>query len=136
MSLHGDTPLDTVIINTSVAGTLQLTSVEQIVCDKLSVLFTQSRFRRAKDLYDMWLILSNCNPDVKKVIELLRAKGAFPLPVDKAPFQDNCIKEMEHAYDKFILRDPVSEEALLKPAYSEVVSKVGAFMVKFMRDDT
>lgn len=136
VSLHGDVLLDTMIVDTTIAGTLRLTTIEQVVCDKLSVLFTRSCFRRAKDLYDMWLILSNCAPDVQKVAELLNARNAFPLPLERAPFRDDCIKEMEHAYDRFILKDPISEEPLSKPPYSEVVTKVGAFMTKFMRDDT
>lgn len=136
ISLHGAHPLDSFVMDTELVGPIRLTTVEQILCDKLSVLFSRSRFRRAKDLYDTWLILENCNPDVNKIAELLQQREVFPLPVEKAPFRDDCIKEMEHAYERFKLKDPVTEEELEKPPYAEIVSRVGGFLVKFMRDDT
>lgn len=136
ISLHGGTPLDTMVMDTSIAGQLRLTTIEQIVCDKLSVCFTRSRFRRAKDLYDLWLILQSCTPNVAKVRELLAQREAYPLPVEKAPFRDDCIVQMEHAYNKFILRDPYSETEQDKPDFKEVVRATSGFMSKFMRDDT
>lgn len=98
--------------------------------------FSRSRFRRAKDLYDTWLIVNNCKPNLDMVSRILTAKGIYPLPLDKAPFRDDCILEMQHAYEKFRLIDPITEQEINKPDFFEIVKVVGNFLVKFMRDDT
>lgn len=79
ISLHGAVPLDCIVLNTSIVGTLTLTTIEQILTDKLSVLFSRTRFRRSKDLYDVWLILEHCFPDESKIRKLLSERGLYPL---------------------------------------------------------
>lgn len=135
ISLHRN-DLDFMVMETSVVGTVQLTTVEQIVTDKLTVAFSRSRFRRAKDVYDLWLIISNCNISASKVARLLYLREIYPLPVDKAPFSEDCYEQMKHAYEKFILKDPFAEGELQKPDFIEVVSVVSKFMTQFMEDDT
>lgn len=123
-------------METSVAGTVQLTTIEQIVTDKLTMTFSRSRFRRAKDVYDLWSIISNCDVSSSKVAQLLRLREIYPLPVDKAPFREDCYEQMKHAYEKFVLKDPFAEGELQKPDFTEVVTVVSKFMTQFMEDDT
>lgn len=71
-----------------------------------------------------------------KFVSYFRREAYILYPVDKTPFRDDCIEQMEHAYDKFVLRNPYTEEPQSTPPFEEVVAKVSTFMVKFMRDDT
>lgn len=43
---------------------------------------------------------------------------------------------MRHAYDKFVLIDAETGTPKDKPLFSEVVTVVGSFLVRFMEDDT
>lgn len=136
ISLEGDIPLDCELVETKLGGTLHLTTLEQVLCDKLSVLYSKSRFRRAKDLYDTWLILTTTEPNIDKLISLLYARDKYPLPLKEAPFREEYIIDMRHAYDKFVLLDAETGTPKDKPLFSEVVTVVGSFLVRFMEDDT
>lgn len=136
VSLEGDVPLATTQIDTAIAGPLCLTTTEQVLCDKLRVLYSRLRFRRAKDLYDVWLILNHGSYNVHVLREMLITCGVYPLPVAECPFRDDYIRDMQHAYEKFRLIDAVTEEEVAKPDFFTVVEVVGGFLVQFMEDDT
>lgn len=130
VSLGGE-KLDVVTLNTSVAGDIKMTSVEQVLADKLSVLYSPRRFRRAKDLYDVWQIINSCTIDHEKLIACLRVRNVYPLPAALAPFCEQCYEQVEHAYNTLRILDPITEELSPKPDFSEIVSTVGKFTSKF-----
>lgn len=131
VSLGGDT-LDTLVMNTSVAGRVHLETIEQVLADKLTVLYSRKRFRRVKDLYDIWQIVSSCSIDVNRLAGLLKERDILPLPLDKAPFNEEHYLQLEHAYDKLQILDPNTEEPTDKPSFESVVATVGKFTIPFM----
>lgn len=118
--------------NTSVAGTVTLTSAEQVLADKLSVLFSSKRYRRSKDLYDIWQIINNCSINEQSLVECLYVRGIYPLPASQAPFGEECYTKMEHAYNTLQIRDPDTEALTSKPPFSEAVASVGKFTASLM----
>lgn len=131
VSLGGDT-LDTLVMDTGVAGRVHLETIEQVLADKLTVLYSRKRFRRAKDLYDIWQIISSCSIDTDRLAALLRARDILPLPLDKAPFNEEHYLQLEHAYDRLQILDPNTELPVGKPSFEEIVAVVGKFTIPFM----
>lgn len=131
ISLGGEA-LDTIVMDTSVAGTVRLESVEQVLADKLTVLYSRKRFRRSKDLYDVWQIITSCSPNIDALVSCLLKRDLYPLPLDLAPFREECYLQMEHAYNTLQVRDPVTEQNINKPTFLEVVEVVGKFTSKLM----
>jgi len=126
------TELDNVLVDTEEFGTIRISSVEQILSDKLAVLFSRKRFRRSKDLYDTWLILKTCSIKEERLIKCLQERSIYSLPVDKAPFREDCYLQIEHAYNKLLITDAKIELLMEKPSFEEVVKVVGNFVMKFM----
>lgn len=123
---------DSVLLDVSEYGVLQVSSIEQMLADKLNVLYSRKRFRRSKDLFDVWQIVSTVAVNTQRLCERLRERDILPLPLDKAPFNEEHIMEMKHAYDKLMIRDPFTELPISKPTYYEVVQVVGDFTKQFM----
>ncbi|WP_289743562.1 nucleotidyl transferase AbiEii/AbiGii toxin family protein [uncultured Duncaniella sp.] len=121
-----------VVRDTEVAGTVRLSSVEQMLADKLTVLYSRKRFRRSKDLFDAWQIISTCQIDLEELGKCLAARNLLPLPVDKAPFNEAHYGELKHAYDRLVIRNETTQELMVKPDYDEIVSVVGKFTIPFM----
>lgn len=124
--------LDFHILDTTIAGELRLTTIEQVLADKMSVLYSRKRFRRSKDLFDIYTILKNCEVDMNKFISCLRKREVYPLPVDKAPFNESHYEQMEHAYNTLKIQDAFTEQVIEKPSFEEVVRVVGKFSAQFM----
>lgn len=72
-------------------------TVERMLADKLSAIYSRKRFRRTKDLYDVHIITSSCTVDADKVREYLERRG---IDWDASPFKDVVIKEYARGYDK------------------------------------
>ena len=134
VSLGGDN-LQSMSMDTSVAGKVRLETIEQVLADKLTVLYSRKRFRRAKDLYDIWQIVSNCNVDIQCLAELLKKRDILPLPLDKAPFNEEHYVQLKHAYDRFQLIDPATELTVSKPSFEKVATAVGKFTIPFMEGE-
>ncbi len=131
VSLGGD-ELSCIVMDTSIAGRVHLESIEQVLADKLTVLYSRKRFRRSKDLFDIWQILSCCQVNISHLRELLKVRELLPLPLDKAPFNEEHYVQLEHAYNTLSIRDASTEELVEKPPFAEVVRVVGKFTMQFM----
>lgn len=115
---------DTITINMTGVGKVVVTSVEQVMSDKLTVLFSKKRFRRVKDVIDIYTILSTCSVDWAKVIDCLNRRGNWPLPADKYPFTEERLEQLEHAYDKYVLQNVDGSVVECKTPFKEVVQKI------------
>lgn len=117
---------DTITINMAGVGSVVVTSVEQVMSDKLTVLFSKKRFRRVKDVIDIYTILNTCSVDWAKVIECLARRDNWPLPADKYPFTEERLEQLEHAYDKYVLQDIDGNVVEHKTPFKEVVQKIAS----------
>lgn len=121
--------LDSVVLSTKRFGEIRISSLNQMLSDKVRVLYSKSRFRRVKDLYDIWQAVDAGVADAAGVRSLLKKIGEYPLPEDKSPFEEERMKQLQHAYEKFRLWS-VDGTELDKPDFWDVIQAVGNFMIK------
>lgn len=77
-------------------------SVERSLADKISVFMSYKRFRRIKDLYDIYVFSKHCDIDY----ELLRQcveKRCSDIDWNMIPFTDNIVEQVVRAWSKLDL---------------------------------
>lgn len=126
-----ENPLRTQAVAISDIGTVSVSCVEQMLCDKVSAIYSDRKFRRVKDLFDAWHILSACKIDDDIFIECLVRAGIAPLPSSNGPFTYDNVDRMEEAYNSVVVFTVESKEAYSKPTFAEVVELVGGFCARF-----
>lgn len=72
-------------------------TVERMLSDKISAIYSRKRFRRAKDLYDVYIITNSCNVDIETLRKFLDRQG---IDWGSSPFQDTVVDEYAKSYDK------------------------------------
>lgn len=120
-------PLRTVAIEMNDVGRVSITTVEQMLCDKLSALFSDRRQRRIKDLFDAWHILTTCSVDVNELILCLDQRGLYPLKSEDGPFTDANLPKVESAYRTLRVYSRVTGYTIDLPEFWEVVQVLGDF---------
>lgn len=91
--------------------------IERMLSDKISAIFSKKRFRRAKDLYDFFIIYNSCNVDINKLAEFISIRG---IDWNATPFREEVIREYSKAYDKLILKNIYGKE-MVKPEFDECI---------------
>lgn len=97
---------------------------ERMLADKISSLLSRSRFRRIKDIYDLYTITVQYKLDyalMKQLVDM-RLEGKENL-WENIPYTDTVINEMFKAYDKFTAKSYFDESELEKPDFSKVLSR-------------
>lgn len=112
--------LDTVAIDIDDIGNVTITTVEQMLCDKLSALFSDRRQRRIKDLYDAWHLITTCEIDREHLILCLDRRGLFPLKSEDSPFNLAVVDRVEDAYSRLDVVDVCTNRARMLPDFSEI----------------
>ena len=102
-------------------------SLERMLCDKVRATLSQKRYRRVKDLYDIYLMVSNFRIDLDILKDYLKRQGAV-LTAENTPFTEESLLKWGHAWDKFRLL-PSSETAFQeKPTFDRVLAVYGELM--------
>ena len=96
---------------------------ERMIADKISAILSRKRFRRAKDIYDLYCLTTQYRLNYTLLKELvdMRLEGNEGL-WDNIPFNEIVLVQYEHAYDKLVLKSFFNGEALIKPPFSKVCS--------------
>lgn len=126
-----ENPLRTQALTIDDIGRVDVSCVEQMLCDKISSIYSDRRFRRVKDLFDAWHILTHCEIDDDAFIECLVRAGIAPLPSSNGPFTYDNIDRMEKSFDTVVVFPVDGKEAYPKPPFSEVIDVVGKFCARF-----
>lgn len=124
-------PLETVAVDVDNIGHITITTVEQMLCDKLSAMFSDRRQRRVKDLFDAWHLLTTCEVDKEKLIICLDKRGLYPLKSEDAPFTDSRLDVMESSYNTLRIYSKRTDELISIPDFWEIVRVVGNFYSDF-----
>lgn len=107
----------------------QCYSLEQILADKITVLFSQKRFRRVKDLYDCHYILSDIGGvSLDKLAFLLNL--SIDTIAQQYPFRADRLVGLESAYGKFVMRANVP--GYVKPNFRDVVVCLDSFLIDLL----
>jgi len=90
-------------------------AVERSLSDKISVICSRKRFRRVKDLYDTYMLISLYNINGNILTECLSHRD---VNFELMPIDETVIVQLKNAYNKLTLGSP--ERDSLKPDFKEV----------------
>lgn len=105
-------------------------TVERMLADKLSAIYSRKRFRRAKDLYDVYIITNSCNVNTDSLLEYVSKRE---VDWNASPFQDTVIEEYSKAYDKLMIKN-CAGELIDKPTFGECMMSLSS-LVKSLRGE-
>lgn len=112
-----------VILNKAV----KIFSTERMLADKLSVVLSERRFRRSKDLYDIYIITSAFQVNMQQVREHLSERN--PSWKDY-PFSNEILIKYRKAYGTLTLINPRTGEFLEPPAFELCIGVMNALLAK------
>lgn len=131
-----DTTYGTIIKDLDVA-TVQSFSIERMLADKITAILSRKRFRRPKDLYDLFSITECFTFDAKKISDYILRRGS-PVDWQNYPFTDEVLEQYEKAYNKLNLTSIYKGGSLSKPDFNFTYSRfcVVAEKVRDLDDGT
>ncbi len=121
------------IVPMSILGyDVQRFSVQRMLSDKISAIYSRKRFRRPKDLYD-FVVITNCF-DVKMCD--LREQVNIRNTIDwtASPMRNEVAIQYKKAYDSLTVIHPLTGSEVSKPEFSEALGRVAEF-VQHWEDD-
>lgn len=105
-----------------------------VLADKYCVIFSKKRFRRTKDLYDIYNILSNFSIDYAEFDDVVR-HNRNQIDWERTPIRDDVIKEYEKAWNKLtisVIEDDLQKTLATKPDFKKVFETVCAFILEYL----
>lgn len=118
-----DVTFGTTLTNINV-GTVKAFTVERMLADKITAILSRKRFRRPKDIYDLYCITNCFDFDAKLVSEyiLLRTDGAGA-DWNNFPFSPEVLREYEKAYNSLRLNSIQLGVELNRPEFNAVIDR-------------
>lgn len=95
-------------------------SIERMLADKIISILSKKRFRRTKDLYDVWVLTNNFDFDARLVYQFIDKRGNAEW--QNIPFSDTVLVEYAKAWNKLILQTPTARD-LEKPDFAMVLHR-------------
>lgn len=89
--------------------------VERMLADKISAIFSRKRFRRSKDLYDLYILTASCDVNIDILRECLNERS---IDWNATPFDPIVQVEYAKAYNKLSIKNHLGA-ALPLPEFSE-----------------
>lgn len=118
-----NTTYGTVIRNLDV-GELKSFNIERMMADKITAILSRKRFRRSKDIYDLFCISECFTFDAEQVSMFIsKLNDGNGAEWNNYPFTDDVLREYEKAYNKLILTSVYKGNALPKPEFNVVYSR-------------
>lgn len=103
-------------------------SVERMLSDKISAIYSRKRFRRPKDLYDFYIITNCFDVDLKLLRNEVEIRGGIEWNL--SPMKQEIVEEYRKAYNKLNISRVSSsdiEDATLYP-FDDVISRLSSFV--------
>lgn len=95
-------------------------SIERMLCDKLRAVYSKTRLRRVKDLYDIYIIVTSFDIDMHKVKDVLHVEGT--LDMEECPMKQVILEEYEVAYSKLRVEALYGTPTRRKPEFQECIN--------------
>ena len=93
--------------------------VERMLSDKVSAILSRKRFRRAKDLYDFYCLVSTFDVDYNLIAECLSHRENVEW--QNIPFDAKVLVEYKKAWDKLSLINARTGRNLDKPDFEKII---------------
>lgn len=108
-------------------------SIERMLADKLIAITTRKRFRRTKDLYDLYAITNFFDVDYTTLAEYVEIRGGAEW--QNIPFNEDVLVQYKHAWDKLDLRSSVDAGSLEKPVFEDAINRFYEFAIPLKLGD-
>lgn len=125
-------PINVGVRNTNILDiTIDTYTLCHILADKYCVVFSPKRFRRTKDLYDIYNILTNYDFSYADVSEL-ESKSGNTINEQNKLVTDATILRFKSKWENLILKERVANNAieLPKPNVTEVLKVIADFVMR------
>lgn len=96
-------------------------TIERMLSDKIIAILTRKRFRRTKDLYDVYAITQFFDVDLQKLYEFINIRGGAEW--QNIPFNPTVIEQYQHAWDKLDLRAFGGSGTIAKPEFDVALDR-------------
>ena len=117
-------------------GEVSAFEIERMLADKISAILSRKRFRRPKDIYDLYCITNCFDFSVIKVNTYLKMREIeCGVDWDNFPFNDKILVEYNKAYQALRLDSIVRNRQLDKPLFNDVMTRF-INIVKGLRRDS
>lgn len=95
--------------------------IERMLADKFVAILSNKRNRRAKDLYDFFIITNAYDCDCQKLAEYIDRRGNAEW--DNIPFEDTALKLYKTSWEKVKLTNYRTGNTLNKPDFKVVIKR-------------
>lgn len=103
-------------------GEVTAFTVERMLADKITAILSRKRFRRPKDLYDFYCLVSTFSFDTDLVNDfILKRTEGVGADWDNYPFSEVVLREYSKAYKSLRLDSIVTNKPLERPDFDEVM---------------
>ena len=103
-------------------------SVERMLSDKISAIYSRKRFRRSKDLYDVLILYNNFDINYTLLADCIDKRGTIDWANN--PFREEVLVEYAKAYDKLVIGNPLVIE---KPSFRDCIH-ILSFIVNKLKE--
>lgn len=100
--------------------------IERMLSDKIIAILSRKRFRRTKDLYDLYAIVNAFCVDYEKLKRYIELRGGAEW--NNFPFSEEVLVQYRKAWDKLELRPNKVSKQLDKPSFDEVLLQFTKFI--------
>ena len=108
-------------------GEVSAFEVERMLADKIAATLSRKRFRRTKDIYDIFCITNCFDADLNKIRNYLEIRNAdVTVEWENFPFSETVINELGKAYGRLVLEAIYSNTILEKPEFSSILGRFNA----------
>lgn len=117
-------------------GEVTAFEVERMLADKITAILSRKRFRRPKDIYDLFCITECFDLDTKKVKEyILRRTDGADADWQNFPFNEDVIREYKRAYEKLVLNSIYKDVNLSKPDFNVVMERFNTIALSVQKPE-
>lgn len=105
-------------------GEVRAFTVERMLADKVTAILSRKRFRRPKDIYDLYCITNCFDFDANLVNEyILKRTEGVGAEWQNYPFTETVSREYERAYNALVVKSVKTSVPLDKPDFDEVLKR-------------
>lgn len=108
-------------------------SVERMLSDKLQVIHSQKRFRRTKDLYDVFILINNFKVNFNLLYDCILMRGEIDW--DKTPKREDILVEYVKAWKKLEIQNPFNGLTIATPELDRILQLFSVFTEPFVYRD-
>lgn len=106
---------------------IQRFTVERMLSDKISTIYSRKRFRRTKDLYDVYILSEYFDIDLGDLLDNINTRGVIEW--ERSPFKEEVSAEYEKAYNKLHVNGvTASDENSGLPKYDVIMHRLACIV--------